>query len=79
MALVAAGVGIAIVPEGVARGASDVAVRPIDVDVKREVGLAYSGKRAPSDALQAFIASVRRQRPGKRRSKSRRGPAYRAA
>jgi DNA-binding transcriptional LysR family regulator len=70
MALVAAGVGIAIVPEGVARGAADVAVRPIDVDVKREVGLAYSSKRPPSDALQEFIASVRRQRPGKRRSGS---------
>ena len=38
MALVAAGVGIAIAPEGVARANSDVAVREIDVDVKREVG-----------------------------------------
>jgi DNA-binding transcriptional LysR family regulator len=38
MALVAAGVGIAIVPEGVARANPDVAVREIDVDVKREVG-----------------------------------------
>lgn len=69
MALVAAGVGIAIVPEGVARGASDVAVRPIDVDVKREVGLAYSGKRPPSDALQEFIAGLRKQRPGKQPAK----------
>ena len=69
MALVAAGVGIAIVPEGVARGASDVAVRPIDVDVKREVGLAYSSKRPPSDALQGFIAGLRKQMPGKRRGK----------
>lgn len=67
MALVAAGVGIAIVPEGVTRSASDVAVRPIDVDVKREVGLAYSGKRPPSDALQGFIAGLRKQKPGKRR------------
>jgi DNA-binding transcriptional LysR family regulator len=72
MALVAAGVGIAIVPEGVARGASDVAVRPIDVDVKREVGLAYSGKRAPSDALQGFIAGLRKQNPRTSRRKSRR-------
>src|SRR5882762_8135000 len=47
MALVAAGVGIAIVPEGVARGHADVAVREIDVDVKRQVGLAYSSARAP--------------------------------
>jgi DNA-binding transcriptional LysR family regulator len=72
MALVAAGVGIAIVPEGVARGASDVAVRPIDVDVKREVGLAYSGKRAPSDALQGFIAGLRKQNPRTSGRKSRR-------
>ena len=43
--LVAAGVGIAIVPEGVARAAADVALRPIDVDVKREVGIADNGKR----------------------------------
>src|SRR5262245_59870448 len=71
MALVAAGVGIAIVPEGVARAAVDVAVRPIDVDVKREVGLAYSGKRAPSDALQRFIAGLRKQGLGKRRPRSR--------
>ena len=42
MALVAAGVGIAIVPEGVARGDPDVAVREIEVKVKREVGLAYA-------------------------------------
>ncbi len=69
MALVAAGVGIAIVPEGVARGASDVAVRPIDVDVKREVGLAYSGKRPPSDVLQGFIAGLRRKRPVRRQAK----------
>ena len=69
MALVAAGVGIAIVPEGVARGASDVAVRPIDVDVKREVGLAYSGKRPPSDAQQGFIAGLRRKRPVRRQAK----------
>jgi DNA-binding transcriptional LysR family regulator len=71
MALVAAGVGVAIVPEGVARTASDVAVRPIDVDVKREVGLAYSGKRPPSDALQGFIAGLKKQRP-KRTAKAKR-------
>jgi DNA-binding transcriptional LysR family regulator len=69
MALVAAGVGIAIVPKGVARAAPDVAVRAIDVDVKREVGLAHSGKRPPSGALQGFIASLKR-RPGKQRSGS---------
>ena len=74
MALVAAGVGIAIVPEGVARANSDVAVREIDVDVKREVGLAYSAARPPSEVLQNFIAKLQRQRPkaGRVKSKARR-------
>jgi DNA-binding transcriptional LysR family regulator len=74
MALVAAGVGIAIAPEGVARANSDVAVREIDVDVKREVGLAYSSARPPSEALQSFIAKLQRQRPkaGRVKSKARR-------
>ena len=70
MALVAAGVGIAIVPEGVARANSDVAVREIDVDVKREVGLAYSAARPPSETLQSFIAKLQRQRPKAGRGKS---------
>jgi DNA-binding transcriptional LysR family regulator len=62
MALVAAGLGVAIVSQGVARGAVDVAVRPIDIDVKREVGLAYGAKRAPSDALQGFITRLGKPR-----------------
>jgi DNA-binding transcriptional LysR family regulator len=62
MALVAAGVGVAIVPEGVARANPDVAVREIDVDVKRQVGLAYSAARPPSEALQSFIARLQGQR-----------------
>jgi DNA-binding transcriptional LysR family regulator len=62
MALVAAGVGVAIVPEGVARAHPDVAVREIEVDVKRQVGLAYSTTRAPSDVLQKFISSIRKER-----------------
>jgi len=69
-AMALAGVGVAVVPEGVARGAVDVAVRPLDVDVKREVGLAYSGRRPPSDALQGFIAGLKKQRPGKRWAKT---------
>jgi len=59
MALVAAGVGIAIVPEGVARGRADVAVREIDVDVKRQVGLAYNAAKPLPEALQRFIAQLR--------------------
>ena len=65
-----AGVGIAIVPEGVARAHSDVAVREIDVEVKREVGLAYSAARPPSETLQNFIAKLQRQRPAAGRAKS---------
>jgi DNA-binding transcriptional LysR family regulator len=63
MALVAAGVGVAIVPEGVARAHPDVAVREIEVDVKRQVGLAFSAARPPSDALQKLISSIREQWP----------------
>ena len=66
MALVAAGVGIAIVPEGVARANPDVAVREIDVDVKREVGLAYSAARPPSEVLQNFIARLQSAAPESR-------------
>ncbi len=62
MALVAAGVGIAIVPEAVARAHPDVVVRDIDVDVRRQVGLAYRTSRPPSDVLQKLIASIRKQR-----------------
>ena len=70
MALVAAGVGIAIVPEGVARANPDVAVREIDVDVKREVGLAYSAARPPSEVLQNFIARLQSARPKAGRAKA---------
>ena len=70
MALVAAGVGIAIVPEGVASANPDVAVREIDVDVKREVGLAYSATRPPSEVLQNFIARLQSARPRAARVKS---------
>src|SRR3954468_8529818 len=70
MALVAAGVGIAIVPEDVARANPDVAVREIDVDVKREVGLAYRASKPPSEVLQNFIARLQSTRPKARRAKA---------
>jgi DNA-binding transcriptional LysR family regulator len=70
MALVAAGVGVAIVPEGVARANPDVAVREIEVEVKRQVGLAYSAVRPASDVLQNFIAKLGKQRPNAPRAKS---------
>jgi len=41
----------------------DVAVREIDVEVKRQVGLAYSAVRPASDVLQNFIAKLGQQRP----------------
>jgi DNA-binding transcriptional LysR family regulator len=69
MALVAAGVGIAIVPEGVARANPDVAMREIEVEVKRQVGLAYSAVRPASDVLQNFIAKLGKQRPNLSRAK----------
>ncbi|MDH2354028.1 LysR family transcriptional regulator [Bradyrhizobium sp. SSUT112] len=62
MALVAAGVGIAIVPEGVARGNPDVAVREIEVKVKREVGLAYRASVPLTDALKDFVGKLQKQR-----------------
>jgi len=68
MALVATGVGVAIVPEGVARAHPDVAVREIEVDVNRHVGLAYSAARPPSDALQKLMSSIREQRPASGRA-----------
>ena len=69
MALVAAGVGIAIVPEGVARANPDVVVREIEVKVTRQVGLAYSTARPPSGVLQNLIAKLQKQRPKANRSK----------
>jgi len=42
--------------------------------VKREVGLAYSAARPPSEALQNFIAKLQRQgaKAGRVKSKARR-------
>jgi len=66
MALVAAGVGIAIVPEGVAKGNPDVAVREIEVKVRREVGLAYRASVPLADALKDFVAKLQKQRSSDR-------------
>jgi DNA-binding transcriptional LysR family regulator len=62
MALVAAGVGIAIVPEGVARGNPDVAMREIELKVRREVGLAYRASVPLTDALKDFVGKLQKQR-----------------
>ena len=69
MALVAAGVGVCIIPEGVARAHPDVAVREIEVRATREIGLAYSTKKPPSNALKDLIARLmpRRAKSGGQR------------
>ncbi|MCG2633103.1 LysR family transcriptional regulator [Bradyrhizobium sp. WYCCWR 13023] len=72
MALVAAGVGIAVVPEGVAKGVSDVAIRPIEVKIKREVGLAYRASAPLADALKDFVGKLQRVRAKPRNNSSRR-------
>jgi DNA-binding transcriptional LysR family regulator len=69
MALVAAGVGIAIVPVGVARANPDVVIRDLDVEVTRQVGLAYRASPPPSDLLQHFITTIEKQPANKRRTK----------
>jgi DNA-binding transcriptional LysR family regulator len=70
MALVAAGVGVCIIPEGVARAHPDVAVREIEVRATREVGLAYSATKPPSHVLKEFIAKLQKQRPNGSRAKN---------
>lgn len=62
MALVAAGIGIAIVPEGVAKGHPDVAIREIEVKIRREVGLAYRASVPLADALKDFVGKLQRRR-----------------
>jgi DNA-binding transcriptional LysR family regulator len=60
LALVAAGVGIAILPEGIARQGQGVAVRAIEgIDVERVVGLAYGGTRAASAEVHALVGALR--------------------
>jgi DNA-binding transcriptional LysR family regulator len=62
IALVAAGIGVCIVPEGVARAHPDIAVRELEVRATREVGLAYSASKPPSDALKDLIARLKPKR-----------------
>ena len=71
MALVAAGVGIAIVPEGVAKSHPEIAVREIEVKVKREVGLAYRASVPLADALKDFVGKLQRGHAASRRVQQR--------
>lgn len=62
LALVAAGVGIAFVPEGVAHGAPGVTTRPLgDVRVVREVGIAHRRRTALAPAVVRLIDDVRQR------------------
>lgn len=66
--LVALGVGMAVLPEGVVQGRPGVTVRRVaDVKVAREVGLAYGATAAPVPELKAFIDRLRRRWSGKSR------------
>jgi hypothetical protein len=51
----------------VAKGHPDVAIREIEVKVKREVGLAYRASVPLPDALKDFVGKLRKQRskPGR--------------
>ena len=67
VAMVAAGLGVAILPEGVAAHRTDVAIRVItDIDIRREVGLAIDATASPSTQLQDFIDGLKTPRPQSR-------------
>lgn len=70
MALVAAGIGIAIVPEGVAKGHPDVAIREIEVKIRREVGLAYRASAPLVDALKDFVGKLQGRRAKSQRARN---------
>ena len=58
LAMVAAGLGIAILPEGAVARNADVVVRTIsDIDVTRQVGLAYTGRGASAE-VQRLVARL---------------------
>jgi DNA-binding transcriptional LysR family regulator len=75
IALVAAGVGIALVPEGSLRRSDEVVVRPIaGADVTRQVGLAYGARGGPSAEVQRLLDRLRvRSRPARRKPAKRAG------
>lgn len=70
MALVAAGIGIAIVPEGVAKGHPDIAIREIEVKIRREVGLAYRASAPLADALKDFVGKLQGRRANSQRARN---------
>jgi DNA-binding transcriptional LysR family regulator len=59
LALVAAGLGIAVIPEGVVSPDDAVVLRPLrDVQARREVGLAYGAHGAPTAGLQRIVETL---------------------
>lgn len=70
MALVATGIGIAIVPEGVAKGHPDIAIREIEVKIRREVGLAYRASAPLADALKDFVGKLQGRRAKSQRAQT---------
>jgi len=68
VALVGAGLGIAILPAGVVPKAAGVVTRPIrDVHAKREVGLAYG---TPTAEVQRFVEAATEMSKAKRRRRA---------
>jgi DNA-binding transcriptional LysR family regulator len=71
LALVEAGLGIALVPEGTVRGHAHVVTRTIEgVTVARQVGLAHSARTAPAPEIAALIAratAATKERAGPKR------------
>lgn len=65
LALVGAGVGVAIVPSGVRHDARVVLKDIADVRVEREVGLSHSHKRALSSGAERALAGARRAFTGR--------------
>ncbi|MBP8806160.1 MAG: LysR family transcriptional regulator [Kofleriaceae bacterium] len=78
LALVAAGIGFAVVPAGVVRDDPRIAVRPlIDVAVEREVGLAVAARPTPlvlaavARIAGRFVPAAVRASPGRARPPTR--------
>lgn len=71
LALVAAGLGVAILPEGAVRAMSGVVTREVaDMDVTRQVGLAYGANGSASTAVRQLIESLTPQAGGRRLGKA---------
>lgn len=69
LALVEAGVGATVIPEGVAPPGAQVALRPLaDLGLRREVGVAYRRADATSAAVTRILAAAAEIKPSGRRA-----------